>query len=113
MIKNFGIWGGDFENNNGSGGKSIYGYTFDDENFTIEHANRGLLTMVNRGKDTNGSQFFITLGPVPSFDNKNVVFGTIVMNMDFLDVMEQVETGENCRPIQDIIIVDCGEIKRE
>lgn len=108
LIKGFMIQGGDYENANGTGGKSIYGERFADENFKAKHDKRGLLSMANAGPNTNGSQFFITFGPTSHLDGKHVVFGKLVGGLDVLDRLEGVETKEQDRPIEDIRIVDCG-----
>ena len=102
------IQGGDFQNENGTGGESIYGHKFQDENFKLKHEGRGYLSMANCGKDTNGSQFFILFKQTSWLDGKHVVFGKIIKNLAFLDEIEAVETGENDLPKQNIRIVDCG-----
>lgn len=87
------LQGGDYENRNGTGGKSIYGAKFNDENFKIKHTKRGLLSMANSGKNTNGSQFFITFKDTNWLDGKHVVFGEVTKNLEFLDVIENLKVG--------------------
>ncbi|CAG9772435.1 unnamed protein product [Ceutorhynchus assimilis] len=112
VVKDFIIQGGDFSNGNGTGGESIYGGTFEDENFTYTHDKPFLLSMANKGKNTNGSQFFITTQPAPHLDNVHVVFGRVVTGADVIRQIENLPVDANSRPLQDAKILKCGELVR-
>ena len=109
IIPNFMAQGGDFTNHNGTGGKSIYGRTFPDENFTIKHDVPGLLSMANAGPNTNGSQFFITFVPCAWLNGKHTVFGKVVEGSDLLKTLESLGSDSG-RPNKKVTIVDCGEV---
>jgi cyclophilin family peptidyl-prolyl cis-trans isomerase len=107
VINNFMIQGGDFTNYDGTGGISIYGNTFKDENFDLKNV-RGTISMANSGPNTNGSQFFISTNDNNFLDGKHVVFGKVIKGMDLVDYIETLETDENDRPLNEIKVVDSG-----
>ncbi|XP_019760203.1 peptidyl-prolyl cis-trans isomerase G isoform X2 [Dendroctonus ponderosae] len=113
VVKDFMIQGGDFTNGNGTGGESVYGGTFEDENFTMTHDKPMLLSMANKGKDTNGSQFFITTQPAPHLDKVHVVFGRVVSGADVVRQIESLPVDANSRPLQDAKIIKCGELIKQ
>uniref|UniRef100_A0A8C5FIM3 RAN binding protein 2 n=1 Tax=Gadus morhua TaxID=8049 RepID=A0A8C5FIM3_GADMO len=109
VIPNFMCQGGDFTNHDGSGGKSIYGGQFEDENFDIRHTGPGLLSMANRGRDTNNSQFFITLKKAEHLDFKHVVFGWVHEGMEVVRAMAELGSASG-KSSKKISIVDCGQV---
>ena len=109
IITDFMCQGGDFTNHNGTGGKSIYGDKFPDENFTLKHTEPGLLSMANAGPNTNGSQFFITTVVTSWLDGKHTVFGKIVDGLDVVKAMEAVGSQSGATSA-DVVIADCGQL---
>ena len=110
IISNFMAQGGDFTNHNGTGGKSIYGRTFPDENFTLKHDSPFLLSMANAGPNTNGSQFFITFVPCPWLDGKHTVFGKLAEGKETLKLLHELGTDSG-RPRSKATIVECGLVE--
>uniref|UniRef100_A0A3P8WL95 peptidylprolyl isomerase n=1 Tax=Cynoglossus semilaevis TaxID=244447 RepID=A0A3P8WL95_CYNSE len=110
VVKNFMIQGGDFTEGNGRGGESIYGGYFEDENFTLKHDKAFLLSMANRGKDTNGSQFFITTKMAPHLDGVHVVFGLVISGFEVIKKIEGLKTDSASRPYADVRVMDCGQL---
>lgn len=109
IITDFMAQGGDFTNHNGTGGKSIYGRTFPDENFTIKHSHPFLLSMANAGRNTNGSQFFITFVPCPWLDGKHTVFGKVIEGQATVNLLHELGTGDG-KPKAKATIIDCGTV---
>lgn len=109
IIKGFMAQGGDFSKQNGTGGESIYGGKFADENFKLDHSGAGILSMANGGPNTNGSQFFILFKRQPHLDGKHVVFGKVTKGMETIKKIELLGTSDG-KPSGVVKIVDCGEV---
>lgn len=109
VIPKFMLQGGDFTRGNGTGGESIYGEKFADENFDLNHTKAGLLSMANAGPNTNGSQFFITTVETPHLNGRHVVFGKVIKGMDVVSAVESVGSRQG-RTSKEVVISGCGEL---
>ncbi|GAA5846210.1 hypothetical protein JCM5353_007046 [Sporobolomyces roseus] len=113
IIAGFMVQGGDFTLRNGKGGESIYGPTFEDEDLRREVDEEGLLVMANKGKNTNSSQFFVTLRPCPHLNGKHVVFGKVIKGFEVIQAMSKLPVDAKDRPLQLVTISHCGELQRK
>jgi len=110
VVKDFMVQSGDFSEGNGKGGESVYGGMFADENFDLKHDAPFLLSMANKGPNTNGSQFFILTQPAPHLDGIHTVFGHVISGQEVVREVEELQVDKKSRPLQDARIIKCGEL---
>lgn len=110
VIPDFMCQGGDFTRGNGTGGESIYGEKFADEDFTLKHTGPGILSMANAGPNTNGSQFFLCTRPTPHLDGRHTVFGYVSKGMNVVKCIESYGSSGSGATSADVVISDCGEL---
>ena len=110
VIPGFMCQGGDFTRHNGTGGKSIYGTKFADENFKLKHTGKGILSMANAGPNTNGSQFFLCTALTNWLDGKHVVFGSVVEGYEVVEKIEGYGSRGSGQTSAKIVIADCGQL---
>ncbi|CAN1276475.1 Peptidyl-prolyl cis-trans isomerase CYP21-1 [Linum perenne] len=113
IVSGFVIQGGDIVHGDGKGSDSIYGRTFPDENFKIKHSHAGVVSMVNSGPDSNGSQFFITTIKSSWLDGEHVVFGKVIQGMDYVYAIEGGAGTYSGKPRKKVVIADSGEIPKD
>jgi len=110
VIKGFMAQGGDFTKHNGTGGVSIYGPEFPDENFKLKHTGPGILSMANAGPNTNGSQFFLCFEKTEHLDGMHVVFGAVTKGLEVMKKIEAVGAEEDGPPSKKVLIANCGQL---
>merc|ERR1711934_410581 len=110
IIPHFMAQGGDFSAGDGTGGESIFGVTFNDENFTLHHSRPYLLSMANAGPNTNGSQFFITFKETPWLNGRHTVFGEVIEGQDVVKALESIGSGSG-KTSKEAVIADCGKLE--
>lgn len=113
IVKKFMIQGGDITEGDGRGGFSIYGRYFDDEKFKLKHSRPYLLSMANKGPNSNSSQFFITTAAAPHCNGKHVVFGEVVKGQNAVDYIDNLAVDDKSKPLAKVLISNCGELVKK